>query len=52
MARAMSSLPVPDSPVMRTVDVVLPMRETRSKRARIFREIADDRRRSAPRPAP
>ena len=38
MARAMSPFPVPDSPVMRTVEVVRPILSTMSKTARIRRE--------------
>ncbi len=34
----MSSLPVPDSPVIRTVEVVRPIRSIRSKTVRIRRE--------------
>ena len=38
IARAISSLPVPDSPETRTVEEVFPIRSTRSSRARILRE--------------
>ena len=45
IARATSSLPVPDSPVMRTVDVVLPMRRDEVEEGAHLPRDADDRRR-------